>query len=131
MANHIYSVYVRCQDGDAHRVESPDRKKIERLYDSAAELNPLAVSVYHYGHMSKDYLPIEGKAFCHLTKGRALEAFRDVQGTLKANKMPLYGVEDEEVRKLMHLDPDRWNAFEVAWIAFHVTERQGGCWVFE
>lgn len=67
----------------------------------------------------------------HPTKKYTLSMYNRIHDKLKENGLPLYGVDDHEIAELIHFTDKAFENLGNAFIAFRITERQGGCWVFE
>ena len=122
-------LYVVMQNGDELLLQGKE-KHIKDLFNEISQQTPSNIATYHYMWW-KDNTGKKRDALCNLSKDAAVREFNNIRKILKRNHEPLYRVEDWLVCYITGMAPEQFKALCLAWIAFHITEKQGGYWVFE
>lgn len=122
-------LYAVTQDGDELLLQGKE-KHVKDLFGKISQQTPSNIATYHYMWWVDD-TGNKRDALCNLNKDAAVRGFDNIRKILKKNHEPLYGIEDWLVCHITGVAPEQFKALCLAWIAFRITEKQGGCWVFE
>lgn len=105
-------------------------KMMKDLYDVSRESTPENIKTYRFLTLYND--DDIGMGSCmHLSEEQARQYYKRIQNTLDKAQKPRYGVSDDEVAHLIGWTTEALVALGNAFIAYRITERQGGAWVWE
>lgn len=122
-------LYTMTQRGRELSLEGSE-EHIKHVFNQISQQTPENIKTYHYMWW-KDDKGNKREALCNLDKDSAIRGFNNIHNILKKKHEPLYGVEDWLVCHITGVTPEQFKSLCLAWIAFNITEKQGGCWVFE
>lgn len=123
------TLYAMTQKGEELQLKG-NENHIKYVYNQISKQTPEKVEVYHYMWWVDDN-GNKMDAVCNLDRESAIKHYNTIRNKLQKYHEPLYGVEDWLVAKICGITKEMLTTMIVSWYAFHITERQGGCLVFE